>query len=162
MLTRNAMTVARVCRAGLAGSALVILSAALAAAEFGPRAIIGKNYQQSSNTGGVTEFACDSSSLCLLAFQPIPQQQPLLVQHVACRVNVSAGSLLTASLETWSGQTLVSRHTNLVPVATSGLWWAVNSPVIHLIKSGERPIVRFDNTAGADWFVDCNISGTLQ
>jgi hypothetical protein len=40
----------------------------------------------------------------------------------------------------------------------------VNSPVMHLVESGERPKVFFVNSsAAANWsFNECTISGTLQ
>ena len=164
MPTWNAITIARACRAGLAALTLVILSASLASAEFGPRITIGNNYQQWSNTQSNTPFSsdCDFQTFCLVMFEPIPQQRPLIVQHVACRVNVSAGSLHFARLGNLKGSAYVDNYAYLVPVSTTGTWWAVNSPVTHLIKSGERPFLWFSNSLNTGWVIDCSISGTLQ
>jgi hypothetical protein len=49
-----------------------------------------------------------------------------------------------------------------VPVPTTGTWSVVNSPVRHLVESGERPLVSLFNSAIADWLAECTISGTLQ
>jgi hypothetical protein len=67
----NAATVARVGRACLAGFALVILSASLAAATYGPRTTIGNNYQQTSNTesaNGIDQGSCVNTTNCYVLF----------------------------------------------------------------------------------------------
>jgi len=159
----NASTIARAC---LAGFALVILSASLAGATYGPRTKIGTNYQQTSNTrsnNGSFEGNCNGLPICAVLFQRTVGQKPLIVQHVSCVGQVSAGSLRSASLGTYKEGTFPLRQTQLVPVATTGGWWVMNSPVKHLVESGERPFVFFNNSAGADWLsVQCTISGTLQ
>ena len=157
----KAATLARTCLAGLA---LVVLSASLANAIYGPRTTIGKNYQQWSSTesnDGVNSGNCNST-FCYLVFQAIPQQQPLIVQHVACRATVTTGGLTLVRLGTRKGPTFQNRNTPLVPVYTTGNYWAVNSPVMHLLKSGERPYVFFFNSTAATWGLDCSISGRLQ
>ena len=160
----NVALVGRSCRVCLAGFALVVLPASLAEAEYGPRTKIAKNYQQWSNTMGfnaTTPSSCNNFFFCNLLFQRIPQERPLIVQRVACAANVTAGGLERVLLGTREGGTVVGRYTPLVPVATTG-WWAVNSPVMHLIKSGQRPYVVFVNSTVAIWTVECSISGKLQ
>ena len=39
------------------------------------------------------------------------------------------------------GQTFLSTITYVVPVHQAGDIWLVNSPVMHLIRSGERPVI---------------------
>ena len=76
----KAATLARACCAGLAGLALVILSASLAEADYGPRDKIGANYQQTSSTlspNGINEGVCNSTSTCYVLFQVAPQQRAL-------------------------------------------------------------------------------------
>ena len=169
MPTSNAINVARACRAGLAGIAgfaLVILPASLAEATYGPRTKIGTNYQQSSSTtspNGLTEGSCDGLLICNVLFQVTPAQKALIVQHVSCRVQVSAGSLRYGRLGTRQGQTFPLRHTLLVPVPTASGHLVVNSPVLHLVESGERPVVFFENSVTPGlWFAECTISGQLQ
>jgi len=159
----NTITVARACCAGLA---LVVLPASLVEAAFGPRTTLGKNYQQwSSETSVVQTFtpgSCNSHSGCFVLFQAIPQQQALLIQHVACRAIVGAGGLRYANVYTRKGQTIVNTATYLVPVHTTGTSWVVNNPVMHLLKSGERPLVFLFNSQATSWTVDCSISGKLM
>ena len=162
MSTRNTTNIARAC---LAGSALVILSASLAQAEYGPRTTIGANYQQTSTTtsiNGIAEGSCNGNSFCYILFQAAPAQKPLIVQHVACGAFVSAGGLNAATLRTRKGQTFPLKRTNLAPVNFTSTWWAVNTPVMHLLESGERAFVVLSNSGIATWtFVECNISGKL-
>ena len=158
----KAATIARAC---LAGFAIVILPASLAEAEYGPRTKIGPNYQQSStttSTHGITAGNCTGSLNCVVLFQVPPGQKPLIVQHVSCRVSVSAGGLNYGLLQTRKGQAFPLRQTNLVPVPTTGNWSIVNSPVMHLVGSGERPAVFISNNAFANWTAQCTISGRLQ
>jgi len=158
----NAATIRRAC---VAGFALVILSASLAGAEYGPRTKIGNNYQQTSttlSTDGSTQANCNGGFACYALFSVPPGQKALVVQHVSCRVSVNAGSLLNGRLQTRKGQTFPLRRTHLVPVPTTGTWSVVNSPVRHLVESGERPLVSLFNSAIADWLAECTISGTLQ
>ena len=163
----NAAIMERAGRAGLAclaGSVLVILSAVVAEAFYGPRTTIGANYQQTSNTtslDGINEGDCVGVSVCYILLQVPPQQKALIVQHVSCIVIVSAGEISNGLLRTRKGQTFPLRHTRLVPVLTTGSTWVVNSPVKHLGESGERPVVSFANSAAAHWSVECSISGTL-
>ena len=163
----NTANVARAGRACLAGFALVILSASLAEAIYGPRTKIGANYQQTSTTmslHGFTEESCNGNAGCVVLFQRPLGQKPLIVQHVSCRVNINAGSLRSGVLQTWKGSTSTfpRKRTYLVPVPTGGNVWVVNSPVMHLVESGERPVVLLTNSAVIGWFVECSISGTLQ
>ena len=158
----KAATLARTCLAGLA---LVVLSASLAKAIYGPRTTIGKNYQQFSNTmstNGIDQAQCVNAENCYVLFQLTPQQKPLTVQHVSCRVTVGVGEIRQGKLLTRKGQDFMFRQTVLVPVPTSSTWWAVNSPVMHLVKSGERPIIFFQNSPAASWALECSISGRLQ
>jgi hypothetical protein len=160
-----ATNVARACRAGLAGFSLVIVSASFVAADFGPRTAIGANYQQWSSTtseNGLTQGTCSGSLGCFVLFQPVPQQKSLIVQHLSCRASVNAGGLRFGSLLTRKGIIFVDRRTLLVPVGTTGNDSVVNTPVMHLFKSGERPQVFLSNTQIADWFAECSISGKLQ
>jgi hypothetical protein len=161
----NAVTVARAYRAGLAGLAVVILSASLAAAGYGPRTKLGDNYQQWSDVtspDALTPGPCNNTTNCYLMFQAIPRNRPLIVEHVGCRVDKSFGSLRSAHLRTRKGQTFPSKWTALVPVPMQVTEAAIDSPVKHLLKSGERPFVWFVGTLAADWAIDCSISGTLQ
>jgi hypothetical protein len=156
----KAATLARACRAGFA---LAILSASLAQADYGPRTTIGNSYQQTSTTpsaNGINEGSCSGLSDCHILFQAAPQQKRLIVQHMACLVVVSAGDLHFGSILTRKGQTL--KRTYLLPVHTTSGFWVVNTPVMHLFESGERPLVRFLNSTNANWGVECNISGRLQ
>jgi hypothetical protein len=165
MRSWNAITVARVCRAGLAGLALVILSVSHAAAEYGPRTKHGDKYQQWSDEttlDGLQPAPCHNTVSCYVLFQAIPGNRPLIVEHATCTASISHGELRSVHLRTKRGQTFPFTWTPLVPVSTSGTWWAVNSPVIHLFKSGESPVVLLVNDSAAAWFVDCSISGTLQ
>ena len=158
----KAATLARTC---LAGFALVILSASLAGAVFGPRTKIGDNYQQTStttSTNGTTEGSCNNIGFCYVLFQVTPAQKPLIIQHVSCRVSVSAGGLTWGHLRSRKGQSSPLKHTFLLPVNTTGNFWAVNSPVMHLLETGERPVVLVSNSAGANWSLQCNISGVLK
>jgi hypothetical protein len=163
----NAATIARAGRAGLAclaGFALVILSALVAEAVYGPRTTIGANYQQTSttqSTDGINAGSCIGVPNCYLLLQVAPQQKSLIVQHVSCVVTVSAGEVFFGRLQTRKGQTFPLRHTHLV--STTGLGWLVNSPVKHLVESGERPLILFaNNSAASNWSIECSISGTLQ
>ena len=158
----KAATLARTC---LAGFALVVLSASLAQAQYGPRTKIGKNYQQwseTTSTNGINPSFCNGNTTCYVLFQRTPQGQQLIVQHVACRATVTTGGLTLVRLGTRKGPTFQNRNTPLVPVYTTGNYWAVNSPVMHLLKSGERPYVFFFNSTAATWGLDCSISGRLQ
>jgi hypothetical protein len=158
----NAGTLAH---AGLAGIALVILSASVAEATYGPRTKIGNNYQQTSTTRSLnasTEGNCNGSGSCYVLFQVPPAQKPLIVQHVACNVQVTAGDLRFGRLQTRKGSTFPLRSTHFVPVNTTGNVWVVNSPVMHLVESGERPLIVLSNSAAADWTAECTISGKLQ
>lgn len=162
--TANRARACRVCVACLAGCALVVLSASFAGAEYGPRTTIGKNYQQTSDTTSVDGIAsgnCSDSLSCYVLFQRAPQQKALIVQYVSCIVTASTGEIRIGILVTRKGQTFPLRHTNLAPVRTTGGTWAVNSPVMHLLKSGERAVVRFINSTAATWGATCNISGKL-
>jgi hypothetical protein len=164
MSTRNTTNIARAC---LVGSALVILSASLAQAEYGPRTTIGANYQQTSTTtsiNGIAEGSCNGNSVCFILFQVTPAQKPLIVQHVSCTALVSAGGLTSASLRTRMGQTFPIKRTALLPVNLTSTISAVNSPVMHLFESGERAVVILGNNGViANWsFVECNISGQLK
>jgi hypothetical protein len=166
----NAANVARVgrsCSVCLAGLALVDLPASLAEAAYGPRTKIGKNYQQSSNTrstNGSTEGSCNGFGFCYILFGLPSGQKALIVQHVSCLVSVAAGSLLYGSLRTRKGQTFPFRRTALMAVpTTTGTRWVVNSPVMHLVQSGERPFVFLQNSTNANWgSTICTISGKLQ
>jgi hypothetical protein len=166
---RNTAKVARIgcaCLAGPAGVVLVILSASLAEATYGPRTTIGANYQQTSNTrsaDGIIEGNCFGVDSCWVLFQPAPQQKALIVQHVSCHLVVSAGELQVGTLLNRKGQLLPLRSMDLLPVPTTVARWVVNSPVMHLVKSGERPVVSFLNSTNANWSVlECSISGRLQ
>jgi hypothetical protein len=161
----NAITIARTGHACLAASALVFLSASLAQAEYGPRTTIGANYQQTSNTqslDGTNAGSCNGNGTCLVLFQVAPAQKPLIVQHVSCRVSVSAGGLVLGYLGTRKGQTFAFKRTQLLPVNTAGSHSVINNPVMHLFETGERPFVYLDNSAAANWGVECNISGQLK
>jgi hypothetical protein len=167
----NAADVARACRAGrvcLAGFALVTLPHSLAEAEYGPRTVFGANYEQTSNTlslNGTNEASCNSYGSCMVLFQRAPGQKRLIVQHVSCDVTTSA-NLAIRRVALWSkGQTLLRRYAYLTPIRTGSIstktFWNVNSPVMHLIESGERPLVFFDTGFGSDWVAECTIAGKL-
>jgi hypothetical protein len=163
----NTATITRTSRACLAASALVILSVSLAEAAYGPRTKIGNNYQQTSTTkssDGSTEGSCNGGNTCYVLFQLPPAQKPLIVQTVSCRVLVNAGGLDYAWLRSRKASVIPLRRTYLAPVkTTNGNHWIVSSPVMHLIESGERPVVFIANSAGATWsIVECTISGQLQ
>lgn len=163
----NAAPLARACRASLAGFTLVVLPASLAQATYGPRTTIGSSYQQTSDTlsvNGVDQgSSCNGiSTVCYVLFQQAPQQRPLIVQHVSCRMQVTAGELRSGHLAVRKGGTLQFRHTYLVPVHTTGNFFIMNSPVLHLVKSGQRVVIQFWNTVTGNWLGGCNISGKLQ
>jgi hypothetical protein len=160
----NVAIIARAGSALLAGFGLTILSASLAWPVYGPRTTIGANYQQWSaqqSPNGIDPGQCTGSG-CNVLFQAIPQQKQLIVRHVACRANVNTGALISVQVRTRGVGVFPDRYTPLVPVNLSTGWWAVNSPVMHLLKSGERPIVSFSNTASAVWIAECSISGTFH
>jgi len=164
------IAIGRACRAGLAGFGLVILSASLADAGYGPRTIVGEHYQQTSTTtssNGINEGSCTSRHDCYILFQPAPQQKALTVQHVSCYVYVSGGVLRYGFLGAQQGGAHLLRRKHLVPVRTNGTTYStdsiVNGPVTHLVKPGERPYVYLRNSvAGSTWLVECDISGQLQ
>jgi hypothetical protein len=163
----NTATITRASRACFAASALVTLSASLADATYGPRTKIGNNYQQTSSTmseDGFNEVECNSVSVCYVLFQVAPAQKPLIVQHVSCVVQTSAGSLVSGSLRTRQGpQDFPFRHTRLVPIpAAISNTWLVNSPAMHLVLPGERPQIQFLLSPSAGWSIECTISGQLQ
>jgi hypothetical protein len=161
----NGIIDARACRACLAGLALAILSASLANAEYGPRTTIGANYQQWSSTqsqNGIDAVPCNNHHTCYVMFQPLPQQKELVVQHVSCVVWIGAGELTFGYLAARNGETFASRRTYLLPGHTSGGYWVVNNPAMHLLKSGERAFVRLESSQVISWFFECNISGQLQ
>jgi hypothetical protein len=163
----NAAILARAGRAGLAGLAaltLIILSALVAEAVYGPRTTIGANYQQWSTTtslDGTSAGGCANTSSCYILFGVPPQQKALIVRHVSCGVGVSAGGLSSGALFTRKGQTFPGRVTVLVPVHMTGAYRVVNSPVMHLVEAGERPVVFLSNNTSSSWGVECSISGTL-
>ncbi len=151
-------------RAGLAGLALATLSGSLAHAAYGVRTVVGTSYQQSSGTlspNGFDEGACNSN-VCHVLFQQTPQKKPLIVEHVSCRVRTSAGSLIDGLLVSRKGQTFPGRRTYLAPVATASGYWVINTPVKHLLASGEHPIVLIRNTFATAWTLECGIAGELQ
>jgi hypothetical protein len=161
----NAARASRACLAGFAGFALVILPASLAEATYGPRTTIGTNYQQTSTTtsaNGSNPASCNGFSNCFILFQPAPAQRALIVQHVSCRVSVDAGNMSFGLLWIRKGPDLPLKRIPLLPVPTAGATWIVNSPVMHLIESGERPLVFLAGTAAAAWSAECTISGQLQ
>ena len=94
-------------------------------------------------------------------FQPAPGQKALIVQHVSCRVTVDAGAMSFGLLWIRKGQDLPLKRTPLLPVPSAGATWIVNSPVMHQVASGERPLVFFAGTAAAAWNGECTISGRL-
>ena len=155
-----------VCHAGLAGCVLVTLSASLAEAEYGPRTTVGANYQQTSttrSTDGINDTGCSGIGVCRILFQQAPAQQRLIIQHVSCRVPISAGFPLHAYLGTRKGQSFPLKRSWLVLANTSPFHFAVNSPVMHLVNSGERPLVLFNNSQSHNWIgLECNISGQLK
>jgi hypothetical protein len=63
--------------------------------------------------------------------------------------------------KTRKGQAFPGRVTVLVPVHMTGVYRVVNSPVMHLVESGERPVVFLSNSTSSSWAVECSISGTL-
>jgi len=160
--------IARAGRACLAGFVLVILSASLANAQFGygPRTTIGANYQQTSTSPSNDGFhlsSCSPGSLCYILFGQAPQQKPLIVRHVSCRVSINPGELREGYLTSTKEGAFVNRRTYLSPVFLTGPTWMVNNPAMHLIKPGERPVVLFvSSDAASAWGAECNISGTLQ
>jgi hypothetical protein len=165
----NAANVTRVCRtcfASLAGIGFAIMSASLAEAVYGPQAVIGASYQQSSTTtsiNGINAGSCDGASICYVLFQPVPEQKALVIQHVSCNADVNTGDLQAARLETRKGQASPLRFTILMPVRTVNNLWLVSSPVTHLVETNERPRVLVINNTNADWgLVACNVSGKLQ
>jgi len=161
----NAASVALTGRSCLAGFVFILVSASLAEAVYGPRTSIGTSYQQTSTTqslDGINEGNCIASSTCSVLFQRAPQQKGLIVQHVSCSVSVSAGGLRNGFLQTRKGQVFPFRFTQLTPVPTTGTWWTVNSPVMHLVESKEYPRVGFSSSANADWYIVCSISGQLK
>ncbi len=160
----NAAPGARVGLAGLAGFGLMIMSASLAEANYGPRTIIGENYQQTSFTSSIdsiTEAQCHNTNGCTILFRPAPEQKRLIVQHVSCAVEVSSGTVRFATLRTRKGQSFPLRETYLTPVNTTDRVWNISSAVTHLIESREIPLVALASSAGAAWFLKCNISGQL-
>jgi hypothetical protein len=163
----DAAITARAGRAGLAclaAFALVILSVLVAEAVYGPRTTIGANYQQWSTTtslDGTNLGGCANTTSCYILFGVPPQQKALIVRHVSCGVGVSAGGLLSGGLLTRKGQAFPGRVTVLVPVHMTGVYRVVNSPVMHLVESGERPVVFLSNSTSSSWAVECSISGTL-
>jgi hypothetical protein len=164
----NATTIVRLGHACLAGFVLVILSASLANAQFGygPKTTIGSNYQQTSTSpsnNGFNLSSCSPASLCYILFQQAPQQKPLIVRHVSCRVSINPGELREGYLTSTKEGAFVNRRTYLSPVFLSGPTWMVNNPAMHLIKPGERPVVLFvSSDAASAWGAECNVSGTLQ
>lgn len=164
----NAITVARAGRACLAGAVLAIVSSSLAEAEYGPRTAIGANYQQSSSTmstNGITESGDYSGRFsCYILFQRAPHRKGLIVQHASCVLSLTEAGLHAGFLLTRKGQTFPLKSTPLLPVNPTGISWVVNNSVMHLLKVGERPIVRFvsTGTVAPHWSVECNISGQLE
>jgi hypothetical protein len=92
----------------------------------------------------------------------MPQQLPLIVQHVSCIVTVTAGTVRFARLATRKGDTAPYTMTQLLPASNDGAAWVISSPVVHLLKSGERPHLIFSNSENANWQIECNVSGQLQ
>jgi hypothetical protein len=161
----NAIDVARACRACLAGLPLVIVSASLAEASYGPRTTIGTHYQQMStttSTNGIDQGSCTNVNTCIVLFQRVPQHKRLIVQHVSCRLAVGPGELHFGELGTRKGQTWPLRSTVLLPVPTGDTYyWVVSSPIMQLVKSDEKPFIRFEASQASNWNAWCNISGKL-
>jgi hypothetical protein len=160
----NAAAVARGGFACLAAFAVSILSGPLAQAEYGPRTVFESNYQQTSNTtsnNGRTEAACNSANSCYVLFQRAPGQKKLIIRHVSCVVNSPNGALKYGEIYTRKGSAERFRRSPLSPVSALGDDWIVNSPVMHLISSNERPSIRFHNSTLTFWDLRCSISGTL-
>ena len=151
----------------LAGFVLVILSASLAEAEYGPRTAIGANYQQTSTTeseNGIDQASCIGTTRCFVLFQQVPKEWPLIIQHVSCLVYVSSasgGDVPYGTIETRRRKTFLLRQTFLVPLRRSDFLWVVNSPAMHLLKAGERAVVSFFSSANAGFNPVCTISGRL-
>jgi hypothetical protein len=128
----------------------------LAEADYGPRTRIGAKYQQWSNT---LTSNCSGSISCTVLFQRAPQLKALIVQHVSCHAIASTGGLQVVRLATLNGP---QTRTTLVPVPV-GSRWAANSPVMHLVESGKRPVISFQNSTSTNWsLVECSISGQLK
>jgi hypothetical protein len=152
--------------AGLAILSLVILAVSPATATFGPRVIIGGTYQQTSNTTsptGLSSGPCINAPICGFLFQTVPQQQQLVIEHVACKVQASAGTLHEARLITRKGtDNFPFRRTPMMPTpaAAAGIFFIVGN-VAHPLDAGERPIVVVENTTNADHSGECSISGRI-
>ena len=159
----NAAIIARAGRAYLAGFVLMTLSVSLAQAEYGPRTTVGNNYQQSSSTlspNGLNQGNCNGFN-CYVLFQRAPQEQSLIIQHVSCAIIVE-GTVALVAVGNREGQTLLSTISYIVPVHQAGDVWLVNSPVMHLVRSGERPVIALQSSPGGSWSIICTISGKLQ
>ena len=166
----NTATSTRLGRAIVAGCALVILSTSFAEAiigSYGPRTIIGSNYQQTSDgqstaVDGFNQGQCTNVSLCRVLFQKVPQKQKLIIQNVSCYVQIDSGSLFYGQLQTRHGQTIIQRNTTLTPVATTQGYWIVSSPVMHLVETGQNAFITFVSSTSAYWGTECSISGQLK
>jgi hypothetical protein len=77
-------------------------------------------------------------------------------------VTVSSGQLLYGNLGSLKGNTLPQKATYLAPVPTTAPWWGVNNPAMHLLKSGEKAVIRFASSQAGNWVIYCNISGQLK
>ena len=156
----------RLARYWLAAIAFAILPASIGQAEYGPKTTVGTYYQQTSSTlsvDGVAASSCTSATACFVLFQKLPKKKKLIVQNVSCFVAISAGGLRTVMLWGRTGTDFPLKRTMVLPVATvdSGAWLA-NSPVVHLFKAGERPVIYMTASAVANWTnVHCNVSGEL-
>jgi hypothetical protein len=148
-----------------AAVALVTAAASPAAASFGPRVTAGNVYQQTSSTmspDGLVEGVCTGLTVCNFLFQPVPDSQDLVIEHLSCRLIPTAGEIYEASLETRRGNQLQQRRTILIPKPTSiPTLFLINSAALHPIKATQRAVVKVSNTSGARYNGECTISGRL-
>jgi len=149
----------------VAAVSLTLIAAVLpAAATYGPRVTINGVYQQTSNVtspNGIDAGNCDNTTFCYILFQPISNQQDVIIEHVSCwgHTNNASANPSRVVFQSRRGTALQFRWTLLVPSKTGSFNFSAGGPVLHPLESTDRPVAYLEIDANAGIVGDCSISG---
>jgi hypothetical protein len=150
-----------------AAAGSLLLATTSAPAVYGPRLIIGDVYQQSSNTtstNSIDPAACETRVNCYVLFQPVPNRQQVVIEHVSCWILTSdTASASISSVYLWSrnGTEPQFHQSYVVPVKTGVNNFVASGTVLHPLDVNERPFIAIWNEGGATMDPRCTISGRI-